>query len=72
MVSVNPFFVPSVISLCILPQDSLTMSSRQRYFVRHRKGGKTSIYLGSIAKETLETKEKYTEYAKSLVSSDGK
>ena len=48
------------------------MSNRQRYFVRHRKGGKTSIYLGGIPKETLKSKDKYTAYIKDLISSEGK
>lgn len=47
------------------------MSNRQRYFVRHRKGGKTSIYLGGIAKETLNSKDKYMVYIRDLISSEG-
>ena len=44
------------------------MSNRQRYFLRHRKGGKTSIYLGGVAKDILALEEKYTSYVKSLVA----
>ena len=47
------------------------MSNRQRYFLRNRKGGKTSIYLGGVAKDVLASEEKYTAYVKSLMNGGG-
>ena len=61
-----PLYIHHIHSM--LPQDSLTLSSRQRYFLRHRKGGVTSLYLGGVPKDSLGSKEKYTEYVKELVS----
>ena len=49
-------------------QDSLTLSSRQRYVLKHRQKGQTSIYIRGVDKEVLLTKDKYTAYIRSLVS----
>ena len=48
------------------PQQSLTFSNLQRYFLRHREGGVTSIYMCNVDKEILREKAKYTEFVKSL------
>lgn len=51
-----------------LPQASLTMSNRQRYYLSHRKGGPTSICLVFVSKDMLKSKETYRDYVKSLLS----
>ena len=48
------------------PQQSLTFSNLQRYFLRHREGGITSIYMCNVEKEVLREKAKYTKFVKSL------
>ena len=48
------------------PQQSLTFSNLQRYFLRHREGGITSIYMCNVEKEVLRAKAKYTKFVKSL------
>ena len=48
------------------PQQSLTFSNLQRYFLRHREGGVTSIYMCNVEKEVLRAKAKYTKFVKSL------
>lgn len=50
-----------------LRRDSLTLSSRQRYSLKQREKGETSIYLKKVPKEVLLEKEKYSQYVKSLV-----
>ena len=54
--------------MCVCVQSSLTLSSRQRYFLKHRKGGKTSIYLKGVDKELLKDQNKCTEFIKGLVT----
>ena len=54
--------------VCLFEQNSVTMGSRQRYYLRHREGGQTTLYLGSIPKDLLRSEEKYTEYVKALIS----
>ncbi|CAI8027162.1 hypothetical protein GBAR_LOCUS15553 [Geodia barretti] len=53
-------------SLQDLRKQSLTFSNLQRYFLRHREGGVTSIYMCNVDKEILREKAKYTEFVKSL------
>jgi len=54
-------------SLLDLRRDSVTMGNLQRYYVRHREGGQTAIYIGSVPKEALKDKETYTQYVKKLL-----
>jgi hypothetical protein len=53
-------------SLQDLRKQSLTFSNLQRYFLRHREGGVTSIYMCNVDKEILREKAKYTKFVKSL------
>ena len=53
-------------------QNSLTLSNRQRYYLRkHNKGVKTSICLWDVAKDVLKDKDLFTQYVNTLLS-DGK
>ena len=45
----------------------MTISHRQRYYVRHREGGQTSVYIGSIPKEVLKDKETYSQHVNKLL-----
>ena len=45
----------------------MIISHRQRYYVRHREGGQTSVYIGSIPKAVLKDKETYSQHVKKLL-----
>lgn len=54
--------------VCVCVQNSLTLSSRQRYFLKHCKGGETTIYLKGMDKELLQDQSKCTKFIKGLVT----
>ena len=49
-------------------QQSVTFSNLQRYYLRHRHGGVTDIFLCKMDKTLLQDKEKYTEHVKKLIA----
>ena len=49
-------------------QTSVTLSSRQRYSVRHRTGGETSLYLANVPKDILKDEVEYIKYVKELIA----
>lgn len=49
-------------------KNSATICSLQRYYLRHREGGLTVLYIGGIPKDILKDKDKYTEHVKKLIS----
>ena len=46
----------------------MTLSSRQRYYVRHRTGGETSLYLANVPKDILKDEVEYIKYVKELIA----
>ena len=49
-------------------QASVTLSNRQRYFVRHRTGYQTALCITHLSKDILKDKATYTKYVKDLIS----
>ena len=55
------------ITLVSLTQDSVTLSNRQRYYIRRRGGVSASLYL-VVKKELLKSKDLYVGHVKKLLS----
>ena len=45
----------------------MTLSNRQRYYIRRRGGGSAAIYL-AVKKDLLKSEQLYTEHVKKLLS----
>lgn len=65
---ISPTVVIKAFQALHISQASLTLSSRQRYFLKQCKEEKTSIYLKGVPKAMLLGRDMCMEYLKTLVS----
>ena len=51
----------------VINQDSITLSNRQRYYIRRRGGAPAAIFI-AMKKDLLKNEQLYTRHVKKLIS----